>query len=55
MYNLIFIKKNHSALIKAIDGKLLALKNITEKIEPLEVASGNQVLHTIFDIIQFPI
>ena len=46
------IEKNHSTLVEVIDGWLLALGNIMEETQCLDVMLGDQVPHVVFNIIQ---
>ena len=45
------IKKANPALVEVIDGRPLALGNVVEEMEPLEVILRNHISHVVFNII----
>jgi hypothetical protein len=53
-HSLELIGKAHPAPVKVIIGRLLALGNVMEETQPLEVMLGDQVSHVVFNIIQCP-
>ena len=53
-HGLELIKKAHPTSMEVIDGRPLALGNVMEETQPLEVMLGDQVSHVVFNIIQCP-
>jgi hypothetical protein len=53
MHSLELIRKAHPALMEFIDGRLLALENMMEETQPLEVMLG-YLASLVFNIIQCP-
>lgn len=50
-WNLTFIKKTIPIPLKIIDGHLLAVDNVVEKTQPLELILKDQVLSIAFKVI----
>ena len=48
------IGKAHHVPMEVIDGRLLALENMMEETQPLEVMLRDQVSHVVLNIIQCP-
>jgi hypothetical protein len=53
-HSLELIGKAHPTPMEVIDGRPLALGNVMEETQPLEVMLGDQVSHVVFNIIQCP-
>ena len=53
-YSLDLIGKAHPAYVEVIDRRFLALGNMMEKLQPLEVNVENLMSHVVFNIIQCP-
>jgi hypothetical protein len=51
-HSLELIRKAYSVPMEVIDGQPLALGNVMEETQPLEVILRNQIFHVTFNIIQ---